>query len=127
MIYFITYPGQKTWLSIFSKQSLEYMLNLIKAWFREILCCFDGKKENKITKDRLYNQRYNSYTCYSLRIDNDFVDISLFDCSHRHAVLFDQNVDKKKIVPLNHLYPNQAKFQVHNSSLSEYGVLGRYK
>ncbi|VDI12303.1 2-oxoglutarate dehydrogenase E1 component [Mytilus galloprovincialis] len=59
---------------------------------------------------------------YHVRLSGQDVERGTF--SHRHAVLFDQNVDKKKIVPLNHLYPNQAKFQVHNSSLSEYGVLG---
>ncbi|RUS79001.1 hypothetical protein EGW08_013258, partial [Elysia chlorotica] len=44
--------------------------------------------------------------------------------SHRHHVLHHQNIDKKTMVPLNNLYPDQAPYTVCNSSLSEYGVLG---
>ena len=46
--------------------------------------------------------------------------------SHRHHVLHDQNKDKKVHVTLNNLYKGQAPYTVCNSSLSEYGVLGRY-
>lgn len=46
-------------------------------------------------------------------------------CSHRHHVLHDQNRDKVTLVPLNHLSSDQADYVVNNSSLSEYGVLGR--
>lgn len=45
--------------------------------------------------------------------------------SHRHHVLHDQNVDKRTCIPMNHLWPNQAPYTVCNSSLSEYGVLGK--
>lgn len=48
-----------------------------------------------------------------------------FFLSHRHHVLHDQNVDKKTCIPMNHLWPNQAPYTVCNSSLSEYGVLGK--
>lgn len=43
--------------------------------------------------------------------------------SHRHAVL---RVDESEelYVPLNHISPNQGLFEVYNSLLSEYGVLG---
>jgi len=43
--------------------------------------------------------------------------------SHRHAVL---TVDEseEKYIPLQHVSGNQAKFEVYNSLLSEYGVLG---
>ena len=43
--------------------------------------------------------------------------------SHRHAVLFDQN-NENEYVSLNHINPSQAKFEVANSNLSEYAVLG---
>jgi len=46
--------------------------------------------------------------------------------SHRHHVLHDQKTDRKFYVPLNNLFPEQAHYTVCNSSLSEYGVLGRY-
>lgn len=53
-----------------------------------------------------------------------FLSLVLF-CSHRHHVLHDQEVDKRTCVPMNHLWQNQAAYTVCNSSLSEYGVLGK--
>lgn len=44
--------------------------------------------------------------------------------SHRHHVLHDQNKDMVEYNPLNHLSKNQAEYLVHNSSLSEYAVMG---
>eukprot|EP01114_Cavostelium_apophysatum_P008298 TRINITY_DN2068_c0_g1_i2.p1 TRINITY_DN2068_c0_g1~~TRINITY_DN2068_c0_g1_i2.p1 ORF type:complete len:950 (+),score=302.99 TRINITY_DN2068_c0_g1_i2:181-3030(+) len=43
--------------------------------------------------------------------------------SQRHAVLVDQETEKR-IVPLQHLQSNQGSFQVVNSPLSELAVLG---
>ncbi len=43
--------------------------------------------------------------------------------SHRHAVLKDQETEEK-FVPLNHVGENQAGFEVINSNLSEFAVLG---
>ncbi|MEI8365016.1 MAG: 2-oxoglutarate dehydrogenase E1 component [Parachlamydiaceae bacterium] len=43
--------------------------------------------------------------------------------SHRHALLMDQ-VKERGYVPLKHLKPGQGRFDVYNSSLSEYAVLG---
>jgi 2-oxoglutarate dehydrogenase E1 component len=43
--------------------------------------------------------------------------------SHRHSVWVDQ-VKEQKYFPLSHLSPNQAPFDVFNSPLSEYAVLG---
>eukprot|EP00795_Rhopilema_esculentum_P008653 gene8653-14668_t len=51
-------------------------------------------------------------------------DVERGTFSHRHHVLTDQNEDKKRFIPLNNLYPNQAPYSVCNSSLSEYAVLG---
>ncbi|XP_059156850.1 2-oxoglutarate dehydrogenase complex component E1-like isoform X2 [Physella acuta] len=51
-------------------------------------------------------------------------DVERGTFSHRHHVLHHQTIDKKTIVPLNKLYPDQAPYTVCNSSLSEYGVLG---
>lgn len=52
-------------------------------------------------------------------------DVERGTFSHRHHVLHDQNVDKRTCIPMNHLWPNQAPYTVCNSSLSEYGVLGK--
>ena len=43
--------------------------------------------------------------------------------SHRHSVLYDED-NRQRYIPLNHLRPNQARFCVYNSPLSEYAVLG---
>jgi len=43
--------------------------------------------------------------------------------SQRHLAFYDYETGEKYI-PLKHLSPNQAKFDVFDSSLSEYGVLG---
>jgi len=51
-------------------------------------------------------------------------DVERGTFSHRHHVLHDQNQDKKSYTPLNHLWDDQAEYNVCNSSLSEYAVLG---
>lgn len=43
--------------------------------------------------------------------------------SHRHAVLMDQ-VKEEGYIPLKHLKPEQGRFDVYNSPLSEFAVLG---
>jgi len=43
--------------------------------------------------------------------------------SQRHSVLYDE-INRERYIPLNHLSPNQARFCVYNSPLSEYAVLG---
>ncbi|MFX7628993.1 hypothetical protein ABTJ66_20430, partial [Acinetobacter baumannii] len=43
--------------------------------------------------------------------------------SHRHAVMYDQNTEEKYI-PLCHVSPDQATFEVHDSPLSEAAVVG---
>src|SRR5690606_28577096 len=43
--------------------------------------------------------------------------------SQRHAILYDQTTEERYI-PLNHLHPDQAPFEVVDSPLSEEGVLG---
>ena len=42
--------------------------------------------------------------------------------AHRHAII--KAEDNTKYIPLNHLSEDQAPFEVYNSFLSEYGVLG---
>ncbi len=50
-------------------------------------------------------------------------DVERGTFSHRHAVMHvEDTVDK--YVPLNNISQKQGKFEVYNSSLSEYGVLG---
>ncbi|KAI3388305.1 hypothetical protein SNEBB_006547 [Seison nebaliae] len=53
-------------------------------------------------------------------------DVERGTFSHRHHVLHDQNIDLKVRVPLNEMKKKgyQGKYNVCNSSLSEYAVLG---
>ncbi len=64
----------------------------------------------------------------SLALEGYRVRLSGQDCgrgtfSHRHAALTDQTTEKRYI-PLNNLSDDQAKFEVHDSPLSECAVLG---
>ncbi len=56
-----------------------------------------------------------------IRLSGQDVERGTF--SHRHAVLTIED-SEEKYIPLCHLAPDQARFEVYNSPLSEYGVLG---
>lgn len=56
-----------------------------------------------------------------VRISGQDVERGTF--SHRHAILTVED-SEEKYVPLAHIHPRQAPFQIYNSLLSEYGVLG---
>ncbi|XP_045471204.1 2-oxoglutarate dehydrogenase, mitochondrial-like isoform X2 [Harmonia axyridis] len=51
-------------------------------------------------------------------------DVERGTFSHRHHVLHHQEIDKVIYNPLTNLYPDQAKYSICNSSLSENAVLG---
>lgn len=51
-------------------------------------------------------------------------DVERETFSHRYYVIHDQNVKGSMYKPLCHLYPEQARYTVCNSSLSEYNVVG---
>ncbi|QXK92101.1 2-oxoglutarate dehydrogenase E1 component [Neoehrlichia mikurensis] len=64
----------------------------------------------------------------SLLVENFTIRLSGEDCqrgtfSHRHAVLVDQ-VTGEQYIPLNHLRIKQGSFEVINSPLSEFAVMG---
>ena len=64
----------------------------------------------------------------ALTLDGFSVRLSGQDCgrgtfSHRHAALTDQS-SEKKYYPLNNIDPKQARFEVHDSPLSEAAVMG---
>ena len=50
-------------------------------------------------------------------------DVERGTFSHRHAILRDI-ITEERVNPLNHMEGQEAKFQIYNSLLSEYGVLG---
>lgn len=57
-----------------------------------------------------------------VRLSGEDVERGTF--SHRHHVLHHQTIDKVHYNVLQHLYPDQARYTVCNSSLCEFGVLG---
>ncbi len=64
----------------------------------------------------------------TLLLDGNFVRLSGQDSrrgtfSHRHAVIVSEDAEHE-YTPLNHLEEEQSRFEVYNSPLSEYGVLG---
>jgi len=58
---------------------------------------------------------------YEVRISGQDVERGTF--SHRHAVMKVEE-SEEEVLLLNHLSEDQGQFQIYNSSLSEYGVLG---
>ena len=56
-----------------------------------------------------------------VRVSGQDVERGTF--SHRHAVYRIEDSDEKYL-PLQNLAPDQASFEIYNSNLSEYGVLG---
>ncbi len=62
-------------------------------------------------------------------VEQDFaVRLSGQDCgrgtfSQRHAILYDQKTEEKYI-PLTHIKDDQGRFEVHDSPLSEFAVMG---
>ncbi len=64
----------------------------------------------------------------SLAVEGTHVRLSGQDCgrgtfSQRHSVFYDQETEQRH-VPLNHLRPQQASYEVHDSPLSEAAVMG---
>ena len=58
---------------------------------------------------------------FPVRLSGQDVERGTF--SHRHAVLFDQE-SERRYTPLKYVSPDQGRFEVINSSLSEEAVLG---
>ncbi|XP_029981502.1 2-oxoglutarate dehydrogenase, mitochondrial-like isoform X1 [Sphaeramia orbicularis] len=89
------------------------------------------KGRGEMIKNRTVDWALGKYMVYGsllqegihIRLSGQDVERGTF--SHRHHVLHDQNVDKRICIPMNHLSPDQAPCTVCNSSLSEYGVLGK--
>lgn len=64
----------------------------------------------------------------TLLTENHSVRLSGQDCgrgtfSHRHSVLVDQE-NENRFIPLNHIQPKQGMYEVIDSNLSEFAVLG---
>ncbi len=58
---------------------------------------------------------------YNIRISGQDVERGTF--SHRHAILKDKDTEEN-FIPLNHVNKFQGNFEIYNSLLSEYAVMG---
>ena len=98
-----------------------------KKYFRKIAKIFEDRM-NAIKTDKLDwgSAEMLAYATlleegHPVRISGQDVERGTF--SHRHAVVKTEDTEEE-ILTLNHLSDKQAKFEVYNSLLSEYGVLG---
>ncbi len=66
---------------------------------------------------------YGSLLLENKRVRMSGQDVERGTFSHRHAVIHDAETNEAYIM-LNHMTENQAKLDIYNSLLSEYGVLG---
>ncbi len=94
----------------------------------KVLRLLDNKKKMFETGKDLDWATCEALAYGSLMLEGSHVRMSGQDSkrgtfSHRHAVLFDQETEKE-YTSLNHMDKNQGEFEVINSSLSEYAVLG---
>ena len=66
---------------------------------------------------------YATLLCENVPIRISGQDSERGTFSHRHAIILDEETEEKYI-PLNHLTESRARFEIIDSLLSEYGVLG---
>ena len=98
-----------------------------KKYYRKIVKLFDDRLK-MIESDKL-DWAMGELLAYatlldegkSIRISGQDVERGTF--SHRHAIVKTED-DEEEIVPLNLLNDHQGKFEIYNSLLSEYAVLG---
>lgn len=98
-----------------------------KAFFKKIVRLF-AERNKMIEEDRL-DWAMGELFAYASLLDEGFdvrisgQDVERGTFSHRHAVVTIED-SEEKYVPLKHIAEHQGRFEVYNSLLSEYGVLG---
>lgn len=98
-----------------------------KAFFKKIIKLYEDRSR-MVKEDRLDWAMGELLAYASLLKEGHPVRISGQDVirgtfSHRHAGVVIEDTDQQYF-PLKNLYPDQARFEIYNSLLSEYGVLG---
>jgi 2-oxoglutarate dehydrogenase E1 component len=116
--------NQKTLLELGKKLST---LPAGKKYFRKIQKIFEDRA-NAINSDKLdwgsaEMLAYATILTEGMPVRISGQDVERGTFSHRHAVVKTEDTEEE-IETLNMLSSSQAKFSVHNSLLSEYGVLG---
>ena len=98
-----------------------------KKYFRKIVKLFDDRLK-MIESDQL-DWAMGELLAYATLLDEGFSvrisgqDVERGTFSHRHAVVKTED-DEEEVIPLNLLSENQPRFEIYNSLLSEYAVLG---
>jgi len=99
-----------------------------KKFFRKIVKLQQERNEMAF-KTRIFDWAMGELLAYGTLVKEGYhVRMSGQDCergtfSHRHAVLTLED-SEEKYIPLQNISKDQAKFEIYNSHLSEYGVLG---
>ncbi|HUH19297.1 2-oxoglutarate dehydrogenase E1 component [Albibacterium sp.] len=98
-----------------------------KKFFRKIERLFDDRR--KMVKTKVFDWAMAELMAYGTLLDEgkrvriSGQDVERGTFSHRHAVITLEN-SEEEYVPLAQLNNGTAKFDIYNSLLSEYGVLG---
>ena len=95
---------------------------------RKIARQFDARRKAVETGENIDWATAEALAFGSLMVEGTPVRLSGQDCgrgtfSQRHAVLTDQT-NEEKYTPLAHLNDDQARFEIYDSPLAEYSVLG---
>ena len=119
-----------------TKVSSKVMLTLAKAistlpadqkFFKKIEKLFDERR--KMSDTKVFDWAMGELLAYGTLLQEGFrvrisgQDVERGTFSHRHAVLTLED-SEEEYIPLAQLNKESAKFEIYNSHLSEYGVLG---
>ena len=119
-----------------TKVSSKVMLTLAKAistlpadqkFFKKIEKLFDERR--KMSDTKVFDWAMGELLAYGTLLQEGFrvrisgQDVERGTFSHRHAVLTLED-SEQEYIPLAQLNNESAKFEIYNSHLSEYGVLG---
>ena len=119
-----------------TKVSSKVMLTLAKAistlpankkFFKKIEKLFDERR--KMSDTKVFDWAMGELLAYGTLLQEGFririsgQDVERGTFSHRHAVLTLED-SEEEYIPLAQLNNDSAKFEIYNSHLSEYGVLG---
>lgn len=97
----------------FFKKSMKLMEDRRKMMF----------EEEKVDWGMAETLAYGSLLVENVPIRMSGQDVERGTFSHRHAVIKVEE-SEEEYIPLNHIGDRQAKFEIYNSLLSEYAVLG---
>lgn len=99
-----------------------------KSFFRKIRKLYEDR-QNMVTQGGSLDWAMGELMAYATLLHEGFAvrisgqDVERGTFSHRHAALTIED-SEEKYIPLKHIVDSQKAFEIYNSSLSEYGVLG---